>query len=258
MAVRIPQRISEDLRDMSRLLSRALDVLTRPQIERFAFKSALRTSREDFLEGTHLAGRAVHDAIRKGIEQEDDSGLSELASQGALLPPLHVELCEEIRRGRAEGDWALDLMLTELAAQAEQLDEPPHGVLNHCRLIVGAQRSEFADGSTMLAMHRFHCGSHLVVIDDRPDQSIWSVERQRHLLSTRGCTVQCEVVFGSSKPQRFLFEAAVDGAAILGGDDDENGLCVSVADLNRMTGGSFWHAASEVKPPYLSSVWSSS
>ena len=51
---------------------------------------------------------------------------------------------------------------------------------------------------------------------------------------------------------------AVDGAAILGGDDDEDGLCVSVADLNRMTGGSFWHAASEVKPPYLSSVWSSS
>ena len=59
-------------------------------------------------------------------------------------------------------------------------------------------------------------------------------------------------------PQRFLFEAAVDGDALTaqtaaaeegrGVDDaDLNELVVSVADLNGVAGGGrFWGAASEI------------
>jgi hypothetical protein len=93
------------------------------------------------------------------------------------------------------------------------------------------------------------------VIDESPDQ-LWTVARQRDLMLQRGCCVQLEVAFGASeaaRPQRFLLEASVDGAALSEVENDDavgvsGELTVCVADLNGITGGSFWAAATEATP----------
>lgn len=98
-------------------------------------------------------------------------------------------------------------------------------------------------------------GSHLLVVDTSPD-GLYGVERQRELMLARGCCVQVGVSFtGSGPPQSYLFEANVDGETLalpaldaVGSDvdADDDGLEFSVADLNGMTGGSFWQLAARV------------
>ena len=229
------------------MLAKLVDLCVRPQIGNFVFETALRTPRSEFLHGATLAASAVHDAIHKSIAHDDDSGLDTLAEERALAQNCHAALIAESQRGRKAG--ARDLMLEELRSQSEQLREPP--VMHHTRLIVGAQRSRAADTAMMAGMHRLHCGSHLIVIDERDDGRLWRVDRQRELLLHRGCTVQCEVIFGVIKPQRYLFEAEVDGAALVDGAQEDPDISVCVADINSMTGGSFWNSATEVKWPSL-------
>lgn len=239
------------------LTTRFIDLMMRPQISHFCFESALRMSRTDVRRGGKIAITAVHDAIKSSLHEKDDSQLNMMLTDGLLAPPLHLALSSEIRRGREEGEWATELMLTELTEQAQQVDDG-EVTLTRTRLIAGAQREVMND--SMLSMHRLHVGSHMIVIDNDPS-GLWRVDRQRELMLRRGCCVQLELQFaglgvraGVCKPQVLLLEASVAGQMLVdgprntreGGDDDE--LQMIVADLNQMTGGSFWQSAALVDP----------
>ena len=79
---------------------------------------------------------------------------------------------------------------------------------------------------------------------------MWYVERMRRLLLQRGACVQAEVAFGaaeSSGPsQKYLFEANVPGLALRDDAEEDPEVSFLVSDLNRMTGGGFWGAATRV------------
>ena len=230
------------------LLTRSIDFLMQPQISTFVFREALRMPKAEFVQGARTAGVAVHDALRAAIKDDcgSTSPLDSMLENGLLVPPLHLALASEVNRGRSEGDSALALMLAELDVQSEQLAET--AVIRSLRLICGAQRELAADGG-YAGMHRLHVGSHLVILDDEPS-GLWQVSRQRELMRRRGCCVQIEVVFGSKtgKQQAILCEACVDGEALIAPKGREHELTVRVADLNDMTGGRFWNAATRVRP----------
>ena len=82
-------------------------------------------------------------------------------------------------------------------------------------------------------------------------------ETQGELLMTEGCTIQLSVSIGDAdasasadggedgrRRHEYLFEAAVDGATLLGRDDDD--LQFQLVDINGRTGGDFWSTAHEV------------
>ena len=201
------------------MLNYAIDILVRPQMERFIFTRVLRMPRVEFLRGSRLAAVATHDAMRTALHSEDGAGtgaLTRLADDGCLAPPLHIELMRELQRGRAAGaaclasarqhlpdpaadaEPAAESVLRLMRAKlAEQASEVAHGeaMLTHIRLIVGMHRSLAEASGGLAGHHRLHVGSHLLVVDDRPD-GLWRVERQRALLLSRGCCVQLEVAFG--------------------------------------------------------------
>ena len=129
-------------------IARAFDFLVHPQIVNFAFRSALRTTPHEFLDGAQAAAHVVHSAIRNAL-QNDDKQLAELAESGALSPTLYDKLRDEIKRGREAGDWALEAMEAELDLQTMQLDDGPPR-LQHSRLVVGVQRSEPAHSGIFL------------------------------------------------------------------------------------------------------------
>ena len=128
-----------------------------------------------------------------------------------------------------------------------------------------AADGEASDGGTLAGLHRMHLGSHLLVIDDVPT-GMWRVERQRELLLHRGACVQVEVSFDASSGgaadlaeaadgevrQTYLLEADVPGALLsrpgrgADGREGEEELAFMVADLNGMSGGRFWGAATRV------------
>ena len=269
-----------------------IDLMVRPQMERFAFARVLRMPRPDFLRGSQLAALATHDAMHAALHSEegaDTEALTRLADDGCLTSPLHQELMRELKHGRAAseaclaaarqhlpdaaadaepaGESVLRLMRAKLAEQASEV-AGGEATLTDIRLVAGMHRSLAEASGGLAGHHRLHIGSHLLVVDDQPD-GLWRVERQRQLLLSRGCCVQLEVTFGHTKethgthtaqvpPQRFLFEVAVDGDALMaqaaaaeegrGADDaDLDELAVSLADLNGVAGGGrFWGAASEV------------
>jgi hypothetical protein len=142
------------------LTTRAIDMLMRPQISNFCFESALRMSRTDAKCGAALAITAVHQAIHLALQERDDSALNEMLVDGQIAPALHLALMSEVCRGRDEGTWATELMLTELTEQRQQV-EGGEATLKATRLIAGAQRRLHSPES-MIAMHRLHVGSHLV------------------------------------------------------------------------------------------------
>ena len=173
---------------------------------------------------------------------------------GTIAAPLHAALTDETRRGRNEG--AAELMLAELSKQQQTIREGAASVQSML-LVAGAQRRVAAGG--LAGLHFMRIGSHLLVVDASPD-GLHGVERQRELMRDRGCCVQVGVSFvGSGGEQSYLFEANIDGDSlarpaldVAEGDssDDDHGLEILVADLNGMTGGRFWQAASRV-PSWL-------
>lgn len=266
------------------MLNYAIDLMVRPQMERFAFARVLRMPRSEFLRGSRLAAIATHTAMHTALHAEDGAGteaLTRLADDGCLASPLHQELMRELQHGRAASTACLSAARQHLPDPAADAEPAAESVLRLMRAKLAEQASEVADGEATLTdirlvagmhrslaeasgglagHHRLHVGSHLLVVDDQPD-GLWRVERQRQLLLSRGCCVQLEVAFGGRNavpPQRFLFEAAVDGDALMtqkaaveagrGVDDaDLNELAVIVADLNGVAGGGrFWGAASEI------------
>ena len=299
------------------MLNYMIDLMVRPQMERFAFSRVLRMPRSEFLRGSRLAAIATHDAMHAALHSEDGAGteaLTRLADDGCLAKRLAGELMRELQHGRAAStaclsaarqhlphpaadaepaaESVLRLMRAKLAEQASEVADG-EATLTNIRLVAGMHRSLAEASGGLAGHHRLHVGSHLLVVDDQPD-GLWRVERQRQLLLSRGCCVQLEVAFGGRDsvrparshrdrslaircvhyvhyvrttvclhnaqvpPQRFLFEAAVDGDALRtqkaaaeegrGVDDaDLSELAVSVADLNGVAnGGRFWGAASEI------------
>ena len=225
------------------LLTRAIDLAMKPQISRFAFGQALRMSEDEFVRGARAAGLAVHESLRACLQNDDRTRLQQMATNAMLAPALFTVLSGEVQRGRDEGDWAVDLMLEELAEQSESISDG-QATLRNVLLVAGAQR---AMSARMVAMHRLHVGSHLVVIGDEA-LHLWKVDRQRRLMMEHGAAVQIEVAFGVHKPQSIVLEIGVDGDALSAGDEHETGP-VMITDLNcQVGGGGFWNAACVVKP----------
>ena len=217
------------------------------------------------------------------------------AASTACLSAGRQHLSEPAADAEPAAESVLRLMRAKLAEQASEVADG-EATLTNIRLVAGMHRSLAEASGGLAGHHRLHVGSHLLVVDDQPD-GLWRVERQRQLLLSRGCCVQLEVAFGGRDsvrparshrdrslaircvhyvhyvryvrttvclcdaqvpPQRFLFEAAVDGDALRtqkaaaeegrGVDDaDLSELAVSVADLNGVAnGGRFWDAASEI------------
>ena len=230
-----------------------IDLMVRPQMERFAFARVLRMPRSDFLRGSQLAARATHDAMHAALHSEegaDTEALTRLADDGCLTSPLHQELMRELKHGRAAreaclfagrqhlpdaaadaepaGESVLRLMRAKLAEQASEV-AGGEATLTDIRLVAGMHRSLAEASGGLAGHHRLHIGSHLLVVDDQPD-GLWRVERQRQLLLSRGCCVQLEVTFGPTRdlqlktrgthtaqvpPQRFLFEVTLDGDELM-------------------------------------------
>ena len=230
------------------LVTRAIDALMWPQISTFAFETALKMSRTEFIRGARAAGHCLHGAYRAAIGEGDSAQLHAMLQDDMIAPSLHDMLASECRRGCDAGPSTVDLMLATLERQSQQLEGS--AAVRSLKLIGGARRDDEAVTSRMPAMHRLDVGSHLVVIDDQPD-GLWKVARQRELLLRRGCCVQVEVAFGdpaASEQQVLLLEACVEGEALVARSSSDDALSVRVADLNGMTGGSFWSAASRVRP----------
>lgn len=243
------------------LLTRGIDFVLHGQCDNFILTRALRMPEKEFLTGAKHAANAVHDSLRQALRDGDANSLQEMLASGLLAPPLHSALVAEVQRGQDEGSEAVALMLSELDEQSKQVSESD-GVMTSSRMIIGAQR---ADAAHMESMHRLHVGSVLVVIDDDPSD-LWMVSRQNNLMRERGCSFQVEVefsgpstssLFGSGStqsgapPQRFLLEAHADYEKLIVGrdqyDESEHEMNVVLADMNEMTGGSFWGDAQMVK-----------
>ena len=140
-------------------------------------------SRTDARLGGKMAITAVHEAIHAALHEQDDTTLGSMLVDGQLASPLHLALMSEIRRGREKGSWATELMLTELTEQMQEV-QSGEATLKATRLIAGAHRDPLSS-EQMLAMHRLHVGSHLIVVDDDPE-GLWRVDRQRELMLRRG------------------------------------------------------------------------
>ena len=190
------------------MLNSVIDLMVRPQIERFAFSHVLRMPRSEFLRGSRLAASATHGALHAALHEEGTEALMRMADNGCLTPPLHKELTRELLRGMAVTQHlpgpgadaepnAESVPLLMRAKLAEQASEVARGeaTLTHIRLVAGMHRSLAESSGGLAGYHRLHVGSHLLVVDDQPT-GLWRVERQRQLLLTRGCCVQLEVAFG--------------------------------------------------------------
>ena len=210
------------------MLNYMIDLMVRPQMERFAFSRVLRMPRSEFLRGSRLAAIATHDAMHAALHSEDGAGteaLTRLADDGCLAKRLAGELMRELQHGRAAStaclsaarqhlpdpvadaepaaESVLRLMRAKLAEQASEVADG-EATLTNIRLVAGMHRSLAEASGGLAGHHRLHVGSHLLVVDDQPD-GLWRVERQRQLLLSRGCCVQLEVAFGgrdSVRPAR--------------------------------------------------------
>ena len=207
------------------MLNYPIDLMVRPQMERFAFARVLRMPRSEFLRGSRLAAIATHTAMHTALHAEDGAGteaLTRLADDGCLASPLHQELMRELQHGRAASTACLSAARQHLPDPAADAEPAAESVLRLMRAKLAEQASEVADGEATLTdirlvagmhrslaeasgglagHHRLHVGSHLLVVDDQPD-GLWRVERQRQLLLSRGCCVQLEVAFGGRNAVR--------------------------------------------------------
>ena len=236
---------------LSRAMRSATDLLMKPQIRDFVYLRALRMGETNLLEGARHAASAVQSALEASLTDGDNNALDSMLHAGNLAAPIHAALLAECARGR-KSEGAVELMLEELSRQRQTIKEGTASVAS-LLLIAGVQRREAAGG--LAGLHRMRIGSHLLVVDTSPD-GLYGVERQRELMLARGCCVQLGVSFtGSGPPQSYLFEANVDGDTLalpaldaVGSDvdADDDGLEFLVADLNGMTGGSFWKQAARV------------
>lgn len=236
---------------LSRTMRSATDLLMKPQIRDFVYLRALRMGETNILEGARHAASIVQTALEDSLTDGDNNALDSMLHAGNLAPPIHAALLDECARGR-KTEGAVELMLEELSRQRQTIKEGTASVAS-LLLIAGVQRHVAAGG--LAGWHRMRIGSHLLVVDTSPD-GLYGVERQRELMLARGCCVQVGVSFtGSGPPQSYLFEANVDGETLalpaldaVGSDVDvdDDGLEFSVADLNGMTGGSFWQLAARV------------
>ena len=144
-----------------RLLVRAADALMRSQVNDFVFLQALRMGRAELLEGATHAAASVQTAMRASLAHEDDEPLNAMRDSGSMAPALHAALTDEVRRGRREGDWAIELMLAELEEQgkavshgaaslplgpARTASHGPYGDLELCRRTSHTTRSRGCSG----------------------------------------------------------------------------------------------------------------
>ena len=116
-------------------------------------------SRTDAKRGAALAITAVHEAIHLALQESNDSSLNSMLVDGQIAPALHLALMSEVYRGREQGSWATEMMLTKLTEQRQQVEGV--ATLKTARLIAGTQRRLHPPDS-MMSMHRLHVGSHLV------------------------------------------------------------------------------------------------
>ena len=226
------------------ILRRAANALMRPQIRDFVYLKALRIGETELIAGAKVAARSVQTAMHAALQDQDDGPLDALLKSGSLAAPLHASLSDEVRRGRAEGDHVLELMLTELEHQRNAVSEG-HPTIGRMLLVAGMQRA-MAEANGLAGYHRMHLGEHLLVLDQQ-DQGLWRYQKQRELLAARGACVQVEVFFDDpTSSQSYVFEANVGGDALAASDEPDFEPQFLVADLNALTGGDFWSATSRV------------
>ena len=223
------------------MLRTVVNTLVAPQVEKFVFQHALKTSPEELLTGATHAANTISDELKKSA--------SKTARAATVLDDLRA-------RKFVDANCQKSLM-RDLAAQREArtpnaYDATGAARLHNVRMIVGPDRAACAKAREPL--QRIELGDCLVVVGG-VDEFLYSQSTQERLLAEYGATVQAEVVFDEGFPvdakrhASYLFETFIPGARLL--NDFDHDYSFTVVDINGVAAGNaFWTRAAPHSRPF--------
>lgn len=216
---------------LGNMVKSAANALLRPQIQHFAFRHALRMSKEDLLRGAKHGAMATAARIQESYASKSLVAIDDLLKDKAVDAELHKVLSSRVSNEASQADAAFDF-------------EKSEATLSNVCLVIAPRRHLFEGDARTLKQVKL--GTSLVVVGDEED-FLYSQATQEALLKEHGCTVRCEVTFESDgqAPQRYLYEASVQARYLLDADLEPD-FEFALVDINNVASGNeYWARATD-------------
>ena len=214
------------------MLRSVVGTLVAPQVEKFVFQHALKTTPEELLRGATHAANTISDELKNGRHDLQARKFVDATCQKSLMRDLAAQ-----REARTPNAY----------------DATGAARLHNVRMIVGPDRAACAKAREPL--QRIELGDCLVVVGG-VDEFLYSQSTQERLLAEYGATVQAEVVFDEGFPvdakhhASYVFETFIPGARLLNPDFDHD-YSFTVVDINGVAAGNaFWTRAAPHSRPF--------
>jgi len=214
------------------MLRSVVGTLVAPQVEKFVFQHALKTTPEELLRGATHAATMIADELKGGRHDLQARKFVDATCQKSLMRDLAAQ-----REARTPNAY----------------DATGAARLHNVRMIVGPDRAACAKAREPL--QRIELGDCLVVVGG-VDEFLYSQSTQERLLAEYGATVQAEVVFDEGFPvdakhhASYIFETFIPGARLLNPDFDHD-FSFTVVDINGVAAGNaFWTRAAPHSRPF--------
>ena len=224
------------------MLRTLVGTLVAPQVEKFVFQHALRTSPEELLRGATHAAETISTTLKSAVAHTT----GDAEAMAALRASKFIDTsCQKALKR--------DLAAQREARMPNAYDANGAARLHNVRMIVGPDR-ETCDKARE-PLQRVELGDCLVVVGG-VDEFLYSQSTQERLLAEYGATVQAEVVFDEGFPvdakhhASYLFETFIPGARLLNEEFDHD-YSFTVVDVNGVAAGNeFWTRAAPHSQPF--------